>query len=408
MDLGQFLAEESERLQAYGKDDEVLRLRQEARHHFEHALQICPDLEKAHEGLSYVLAHLGEEQSAEWHRRKAFQNRCIIPLPYYGSGAPVGVLKLGSTLGGNAKLDRFLDPRVFQTSIVLPEFYDSNKPLSPYQLVVNAIGDAEVSPAALAAAHSLLRLTTARVVNSPSAVLATSRSNNALRLRGLPGVVTPLAVTLPREQLSDSHASSTLTHFGFEFPLLLRAAGFHSGLHFQRVGNCEALSAILRDLPGDQMIVMQYLDARAADGKTRKYRAMMIDGHIFPLHLAISSHWKIHYFTAEMADNPAHRAEDAAFLSDMPGVLGPVAMNALRQIQSILGLDYCGIDFGLNARGEILLFEANATMVVNPPEKDERWHCRRSAYQTIRSAVQKMFLEKTSAHHSRRHLAIAM
>ena len=60
MDLGQFLAEESERLQAYGKDDEVLRLRQEARHHFEHALQICPDLEKAHEGLSYVLAHLGE------------------------------------------------------------------------------------------------------------------------------------------------------------------------------------------------------------------------------------------------------------------------------------------------------------------------------------------------------------
>ena len=61
---------------------------------------------------------------------------------------------------------------------------------------------------------------------------------------------------------------------------------------------------------------MQYLDARGADGKTRKYRVMIIDGQTFPLHLAISSQWKIHYFTAEMAEHPEHRAEDAAFLEE--------------------------------------------------------------------------------------------
>ena len=77
---------------------------------------------------------------------------------------------------------------------------------------------------------------------------------------------------------------------------------------------------------------------------------MMIDGQIYPLHVAISSHWKIHYFTAEMAGDHEHRAEDAAFLENMPGVLGPVAMKALGQIQSTLGLDYGGIDFGLNAK----------------------------------------------------------
>ncbi len=93
----------------------------------------------------------------------------------------------------------------------------------------------------------------------------------------------------------------------------------------------------------------------------------------------ISSHWKIHYFTAEMAERAEHRAEDAEFLENMPGVLGPRAMTALEQIQSTLGLDYAGIDFGLSPLGDLLLFEANATMVVNPPEPDERWAYRRPA-----------------------------
>lgn len=117
---------------------------------------------------------------------------------------------------------------------------------------------------------------------------------------------------------------------------------------------------------------------------------MMIAGELYPLHLAISSDWKIHYFTAEMADSAAHRAEDAKFLEDMPGVLGPRVMEALRQIQATLGLDYAGIDFGLSATGDLLFFEANATMVVNPPEPDERWAYRRPAVERIFAAVRKM------------------
>ena len=38
-------------------------------------------------------------------------------------------------------------------------------------------------------------------------------------------------------------------------------------------------------------------------------------------------------------------------------------------VQAVLGLDYAGIDFGLNPNGEILLFEANATMVVKHPDE---------------------------------------
>jgi aromatic-L-amino-acid/L-tryptophan decarboxylase len=401
VNLGNLLLEKSEQLIVHGRAQEALQLKRDAREHFERALQVRPDYERAHEGLSYALAELGETQKASWHRRKAFQNRSIIPLAYRGDGTPVPVLQLVSTTGGNVPLPRFLDDRVFQRFVVLPEFYDANTPLPEHRLVINAIGDAELSSAALTASQSVIDRSNAPVINSPAAVLATGRGANAKRLSSVPGLVTAITVTLPREELSESAAPATLAHHGLEFPLLLRAPGFHTGLHFVQLETLEGLPKALAEIPGQEIIVIQYLDARKPDGRTRKYRVMMIDGELYPLHCAISSHWKIHYFTAEMADNPANRAEDEAFLENMAGVLGPVAMSALREIQSRLGLDYGGIDFGLNAKGEVLLFEANATMAVVPPDADARWDYRRPAYNRVYAAVHKMLMERASSHAAR-------
>jgi hypothetical protein len=86
------------------------------------------------------------------------------------------------------------------------------------------------------------------------------------------------------------------------------------------------------------------------------------------VHLAISSNWKVHCIPANKAENPKHRAEKARFLENRPSVLGPRAMAALELVRDALGLDYAGIDFGLSAAGEILFFEANATMFVPPPQ----------------------------------------
>ena len=405
VNLGQSLLVESEQLEVREQVEETLRLRQEARDHFEQALRISPDFDKAHEGLFYVLGHLGDEEGAAIHRHAAFKNRYIMPLPYCGRGTPLSVLKLVSTTGGNVKLQRFLDPRFFQTYLILPEFYEPATPLPDHHLVVNAIGDAEVSRHALEASQAVLALTSAPVVNPPATVLATTRSNNALRLSSIPGVVTPKTAALSRQSLAGATAAATIACHGFEFPLLLRAPGFHTGLHFLRVDCLEALPQALDKLPGQEFIVMQYLDARGADGKVRKYRVMFIDGQMYPLHVAVSSHWKIHYFTAEMSESADYRAEDAAFLTNMPDAIGPLAMRALRAIQSKLGLDYGGIDFGLDQHGQVLLFEANATMVVNPPEPDERWKYRLAACQRIHLAVQKMFIEKVGRHNAIRRRA---
>jgi len=360
-----------------------------AREHFETALRFDGGHAEAHQGLSYVLAELGDEEGAQFHRRKGFEDRPVVTLPYRGEGPPVSLLLLVSAVGGNIPTRNLLDDRVFQTFVLTPEFYDPKVPLPKHQVVFNAIGDADLAAPALAAAQSIVALTAAPVINLPAAVLATGRADHA-RLSRLPGVVLPLTATLPRELLASPEAAASLTRHGFCFPLLVRTPGFHTGRHFLRVERPEMLAGAVAELPGKELTVIQFLDARGADGKVRKYRVMMIDGELYPLHVAISSHWKIHYFTAEMAERADHRAEDAEFLENMPGVLGPRAMQGLAHIQATLGLDYAGIDFGLSASGDLLLFEANATMVVNPPEPDQRWAYRRPAVERIFAAVRRM------------------
>ena len=365
-----------------------------AREHYETALQYDPDCPEAHQGLAYVLAELGDAETAAWHRQKGFEHRAAVTLPYRGEGPPVRLLLLISALGGNIPTRTFLDDRIFETTVVAPEFYDLRQPLPLHQLIFNAIGDADLAGPALAAAQSLAAGSASPVLNAPAAVMATGRTDNARRLSRVPGVLAPATVTLPREVLQAPDAATVLARHGLRFPMLVRSPGFHTGRHFVRVESAAALAQAAAALPGAELTAMQYLDSRGADGKARKYRVMMIDGRLYPLHLAISSDWKIHYFTAEMADQAGHRAEDAAFLANMSAVLGPRAMRALEQIQSALGLDYAGMDFGLSPAGDLLLFEANATMVVNPPEPDERWAYRHPAVERILAAVRRMLLEK--------------
>jgi hypothetical protein len=238
-------------------------------------------------------------------------------------------------------------------------------------LVVNAIGDADRCGMALARAEELLAATTAPVINPPARVQATGRVGNARRLALIPGVVSPRIVALPREAVAAAE--------GLRFPLLLRTPGFHTGRHFHYVNDRDALAQTVADLPGDDLLLIEYCDARGLDGMARKYRAMFIDGALYPWHLAIADDWKVHYFTAAMAANPAHREEERRFLDDMPGVLGPRAMTALGAIGAILGLDYAGIDFALTQDGSVLIFEANAAMVISPPGPEPIWDYRRGA-----------------------------
>lgn len=367
-----------------------------ARLHYETALRIDPKHRPAHQGLGAVLSDMGDHTTARLHFAEGFRGCAISTLPYRGSAPPIALLQLVSSGGGNIPTASFLDDRRFLVTVVVADHAHPDVELPPHHLVFNAIGDADLCRPALEAAVALTGRTPAPVINDPRAIIKTGRIDNARRLGRLEDVVAPRAVAVPRKTLEAADAAAAIACAGLRFPLLLRSPGFHTGRNFVLVEAIGDLAAAVADLPGDDLLAIEYLDARGDDGNARKYRVMFIDGVAYPLHLAISRQWKVHYFTADMAERADHRAEEAAFLADMTAALGERAVAALGRISDTLGLDYGGIDFGISRSGEVLLFEANATMVVIPPSDDERWAYRRAAVMRILDAVVAMMVKRAS------------
>jgi hypothetical protein len=366
----------------------------EARAHYETVLRTAPDHTEAHNGLAYVLMYLRERDAAWEHRHKALQARPAPTPAWRGKESAPRVLIFSSPCGGNSPITRIINKGDFQTCAIVPDFYDPHAELPAHDVIVNAVGDADQCGTSLEALGPLLAHATHPVLNRPERVQTTGRADNARLLGKLEDVVTPRIVSLPRETMMSREGVAAIEREGLAFPLLLRTPGFHEGSHFVRVEKADDLAEVAGRLPGRTLMAIEYLDARDEDGKIRKFRAMMIDGRLYPLHKAISHEWMIHYVTAEMANSREHRDEDAAYLEDMAGVLGPRAMAGLARICSALGLDYAGADFSLGRNGEVLLFEANATMAVPMPEKGEQWNFRRPAVERIQEAVREMILAR--------------
>ena len=357
-----------------------------ARNHYQAAVRLDPGNLGAQKGLAILLFRQGELEAARRHGRLGFRGEAEA-WPYRGPERPISVLLTLSALGGNLPILPLLDDRVFLKWTLLPEFFDPGSPLPPHDLAFNAIGDADRCGSALAAAAEVLSLSRAPLLNAPTRVLATGRAENARRLALLAGVVTARTTEWDRTALL---VDGALDAAGLGWPLLVRSPGFHTGQNFAKVDGPHELRSAVESLPGTKLLAMQFIDTRSSDGKFRKYRVMAIDGRLYPLHLAVSSSWKVHYVTADMADHPEYRAEDEAFLTDMPGVLGPTVMATLQRLRAELGLDYGGLDFGLDGEGKVVVFEANATMVILPPGADERWSYRVAPVEQARQAVVQM------------------
>ena len=357
-----------------------------ARDHFEIILEADAGSTDAHRGLGRILYDQGDIEAADQHWRQSFPGQAITTQRYRGQGSATPLLLLGSARRGNIPTQYILDDRTFAVTILYAEYYKPELPLPSHSLVFNVIGDADLCPAALAAAEEITARIDAPVINPPSRVSLTGRAANATRLGTLPGVRTPNIVMVARNDFCKAN--------GLTFPLLLRANGFHNGQHFVRVESREDLEVAASELPGETLLAIEYLNARDLDGMVRKYRVMCIGGVLYPLHLAISADWKVHYLTADMATNPAHRAEEGRFLEDMPTVLGATPMKALTAIGEVLGLDYVGFDFALGSDGSVLLFEANPTMVIIPPTLERIWDYRRASIERALNAARHLLVAR--------------
>ena len=396
------LAREIEGLYRVGKTEDAFALALEAAGRFPRSSLALTNLgyfyilrgEPALALQTYEAAVRANPQNAEARRGVAVaKTQCGVAtqgdsttvVPHRGGGTPVRVL-VPITLGsGNVVTERLFDDRWFEVTKVAVELHPPDAPLPAHDVVFNAVGEADSSAEALKRARALLAQTQRRVLNDPARIAQTGRIAQAERLKGLPDVVLPRIELHSREHVRE-----------LSLPVLLRAPGYHAGEYFVRVERDDEIDAALAELPGDRLFAIEPIDTRDTTGAYVKYRMMLIDGKLYPLHLAISQHWKVHYFSAQMAANPAHREREAAFLREPAAALGERAWTALHAVGRALDLEYAGIDFALDAHGNVVIFESNATMAVRYPTQDSIWDYRRGAVDAVLNAVREMLLRYSS------------
>ncbi|HUF87787.1 MAG TPA: tetratricopeptide repeat protein [Thermohalobaculum sp.] len=203
------------------------------------------------------------------------------------------------------------------------------------------------------------------VLNMPAAVAMTTRERNYHRLNDIPDVVVPKTTTFfmgdePAAFIADGIAIE------FGFPVIVRSVAEHEGANLTRCQNRSELLAAIEARRGDYFYAIQYIDCPFEPGLWRKFRMVCLGEWMFGHKLLFGENWCVHsgLWRKLGPSRPDLQAEEARFLADPFGYLGPRAEAAIREIGRRTPLDYYGIDFTVDAAGRVLVFEGMSSRLL--------------------------------------------
>ncbi|HUH83224.1 MAG TPA: hypothetical protein VLX85_01365 [Stellaceae bacterium] len=330
-----------------------------AKRWYELALRLDPAMIEAHRNLAAILEREGHFAEARRHRDEAYGRQSVFVET--AATPTLRVLILAASGYGNVPIDELFPPATTTRVKWFVEYAqaEDGDRLPPFDIVFNAAGDPDMAGPLPPSVTAFLERAGKPLLNPPEAVARTQRDRLPLLLRGIANIEVPPVIRAATTQLGDAAFAARLA-----FPLIFRPAGAHGG---RGVRLLETPAQLAMADPGeaDACYLTRYRDCRSPDRYFRKYRVIFVDREPYPYHLAISQHWLVHYFSADMLSPSWKRAEEQRFLEDPRAALGRKAMAALDAIGRRLDLDFCGIDFALTEDGSVIVFEANATMLVH-------------------------------------------
>jgi tetratricopeptide (TPR) repeat protein len=356
----------------------------EARAAYERAVALAPDDFAANWGLFEVDQLLGDDTAALHHQRIALAQRSVVSIEARLLPARTTLLELcvAGTFQANIPLDFILDG----DRITVHKLYLGEHPvpaLPPYDLVFNTIADAPDAAAPLAAAAHFIAGQDRPALNAPHLVELTARDRIAALFADSARVAVARTVRTTR---------SRATQDRLPFPFLIRPLDSHAGNDLAKIDDDDALAAYFAATSqADEFFLSAFIDYRNSDGYFRKYRIVFVAGEPYPVHLAISPRWMIHYYNAPMAENAWMRDEEHAFMRDMDAVFGGVAADGLREIARALPLDYFGIDCSIAPDGRVLLFEASTAMIVHMRDPVELYPYKAQYVPRVIRALERLF-----------------
>jgi glutathione synthase/RimK-type ligase-like ATP-grasp enzyme len=340
-----------------------------AGHWYERALIIDPEMVAAHIGFAWALRQLDRKAESDHHAHAAYRRQSVF-IEAKANTQRRTVLVLCAPDYGNIPFKHLL-PSARNRLIrwVLDYGVVGPRPRLPrYDIVFNAIGDADLAIRSQDSIARFMARTDKPVLNQPSRVDASARDRIRQLLRGVDGIHVPITTRWHRHGGPAQEIHGAIARGGHSYPVIVRPVGEHGGEGVVLLRTADDTS----ELPSmDEMYLTSYCEYQSADGNFRKYRVIYVDRQPFPYHLAIGSQWLLHYGTADMLCAPWKTEEERRFLDDPAAVLGAAAWEALHEIGRRMDLDYCGIDFSMLPDGRVLVFEVNATMLARPEMEDD-------------------------------------
>ncbi len=333
----------------------------EALAQFERAVALAPEQAENFYWIGAIRQVRGELEAARSAYAHAVQVHPILRRPAIKSPPAFRALALFAPFVGNTPVEFLFKDCAYQTSILslLPGSQpDIGLLAREADVVVNLISDADQGAGVLPLAVAIAKVLGKPVVNDPAKVQNTTRDATAAAFAGIDGCRVPRTVRIAAGE--GLPAGLDLT-----FPLLARQAGMHGGDVFEKFEDAAALTAFLAAHADHDRYVIDYIDYRSVDGFFRKYRFLFVGEEILPYHLAIGDGWKLHRDSTEMGRRVWMQDEEERFLCAPEQVFGASHYEALRVIRDRIGLDYFGIDCGLDRDGKLVVFEVNASMLVH-------------------------------------------
>ncbi|MDP2144192.1 MAG: hypothetical protein Q8J80_08660 [Gallionella sp.] len=350
--------------------------------------------------LSIAMLCLGQRDLGLSIQHQALEMKRIYRIPATEQPARLRLLMLmqPGDLSANTPLECLLE----NGDIDLVFYYLSPGdplalPIPEHDALIVAIGKVEHNGELLESLAQTLANWPRPVINLPQRILATERSVASALLQDAPGVVIPPTLHVSRPALREIAQGDVGLPGDLVFPVTLRPVGSQAGRDLARLASPAEIAAYLDRVDGEAFFLSRFVDYSGADGLFRKFRIALIDGAAYACHMAVSSHWMVHYVNAGMYEDAGKREEEAAFMANFDD-FAQRHRAALDAVHRRIGLDYSCIDCAETPDGRLQIFETDHVMVVHAMDPEDMFPYKPFHIEKARRAFRDYLFRLTAGH----------
>jgi hypothetical protein len=239
------------------------------------------------------------------------------------------------------------------------------------------------------------------VLNDPRFLPGVARDVLSRSLVGIPSIRSPETAFVTSGALQ-AHLTAGTPIEGFVaphamFPCLIRPAGTHAGHGLALTRDPDGLRAYLENADAESFYISVFADYADQRGLYCKSRVAFIDREPFLCHMAVSSHWMVHYLNAGMSASAEKRAEEEAAMAAFETGFARRHRAAFDALHERLGFDFYSIDCAETPDGRLLVFEADAGAIIHMMDPVDMFAYKRPQMRKIFDAFGALLRRRTDA-----------